>query len=328
MRTSPTIYDLLESPTDMVETSTPEPKHSGTGKPSIWKRFFGGASQSTPKTVEKESVPEEPAAAASPDAVASAELAPVDSCAPSQPAEAPFETERQISMTQADASVSQESPAPAISDEKAADDSGGVMLHITASLGQVEATAQLLAQGADVSAMDHHGRTPLHRAVLCGSKEVSELLLSHGANANARNTFGLTPLHTAARFGMKELADLLVAHGANVNLADNFGDTPLRSAIERSQDEIAELLRRNGADEPTAAPDQAPPGALIQFEAVEVPAEKPAAIEAEAKGEAPQQPAEMSREEIRNQRLARKRAAREAKRAQAHERDSHTAIAA
>ena len=135
-------------------------------------------------------------------------------------------------------------------------------LHITASLGQEDATQILLATGLDVDGKDNIGRTPLHYAALYRSKEVMKLLLAFGADANAGNNYGGTPLHTAASFRMKDIAELLLAYGAEVNSENNFGETPLSCAIEHGHDEVAEILRRHGGlermprhEEPRVAPD-------------------------------------------------------------------------
>jgi hypothetical protein len=123
---------------------------------------------------------------------------------------------------------------------------GRTALHVTASLGQKEATELLLNDGADVMAKDKLGRTCLHHAALYGSKEVIELLLAAGADVNAANDFGATALHSAASFGMTGTVELLVAAGAQVNVANNFGETPLQCATEKGHEEVAEFLRQHG----------------------------------------------------------------------------------
>lgn len=299
--------------------------------------MFGGAKSTTPITteidsVQKGSVPEEPATELA-SLSEPAEVASFDSCTATPPAEAPVEAELEAPTPQADLPVSQVS-LPAASDDVSTtsetsetSESSEMPLHVAASRGQADAIANLLAQGANVSVTDHLGRTPLHHAVLHRSNEVAELLLAHGANVNARNTYGLTPLHTTARFGMKDLAALLVVRGADVNAADNFGETPLQCAIERSQHEVAELLRQSGAED-HAVIEQAPPGSLIQFEVAQAQCESETCTESRADGELPHGSGDLSREEIYNRRLARKKAAREAKRIRALERHALTAIAA
>jgi hypothetical protein len=313
----------VQDPAGRGEASASDKVTPNSGKPSLWKRFFGSAPQPAPKAMPKNSVAQ-PSAAVPLKAVESAFMALAGSGTPAQPV---TEAERGLPTAPVDSPVAQDESASNTDDPGTSAENGGTAWLLPSSFGQLEATALLLAQGADANCADQQGRTLLHQAVLYGSKEVTELLLDHGANVNARNAFGLAPLHTAARFGMHDLAELLIARGADVNLAGNHGATPLLCAIERGQGGIAALLRQNGAEE-SAAVKEAPVGALIPFAPVDTPCENPAPAEFTRKGEGQSSAAEMSREEIRTRRAARRKAARGARRAHATEAELHTAVAA
>jgi ankyrin repeat protein len=112
--------------------------------------------------------------------------------------------------------------------------------------GNIKATKQAIADGADVNAEDPFKglrRTPLHRAAYYGHKEIVVLLIAKGANLNVKDDRGRTPLHWAAYHGRKEIAELLITAGVDVNAEDGGGDTPLDTADNK---EISALLREHG----------------------------------------------------------------------------------
>lgn len=96
-------------------------------------------------------------------------------------------------------------------------------LHRAAYEGQKEASALLLAHGADVNATARDGYTPAHSAALGVGrgprKEVVEVLLASKANTNAKTRDGMTPLHIAAFGGNKDLIQLLLP-GTKVDQSD------------------------------------------------------------------------------------------------------------
>ena len=115
--------------------------------------------------------------------------------------------------------------------------------------GNIKATKQAIADGADVNAEDPFKglrRTPLHRAAYYGHKEIVVLLIAKGANLNVKDDRGRTPFHWAAYHGHKEIVELLIAEGADVNAQHDVGDTPLDEAIYYKHPETAALLRKHG----------------------------------------------------------------------------------
>ena len=119
-------------------------------------------------------------------------------------------------------------------------------IHIAATMGNIEAVKQHLADGVDVDAKSW-GFTPLHSATDEGHKEIVELLIADGSVVHVNDCFGFTPLHDAATgAGHKEIAELLIAEGADVNAKTKDNTTPLDLAIKYNNPELADLLRKHG----------------------------------------------------------------------------------
>ena len=86
---------------------------------------------------------------------------------------------------------------------------GETDLHITARLGLLKLTIDLLNKGVVVDAKDNNGQTPLHLATERGSAEVVVALLNKGAAVGAKDNNGQTPLHLATERGSAEMVELL-----------------------------------------------------------------------------------------------------------------------
>jgi ankyrin repeat protein len=114
-----------------------------------------------------------------------------------------------------------------------------------AAEGNIKATKQAIADGADVNAEDPFKglrRTPLHEAAYGGYKEIAELLIANGADVNAKDKIGWTPLFFAAFTDATAVAELLIAEGVDVNAKNDNGWTPLNLAVN----ETIDLLRKHG----------------------------------------------------------------------------------
>ncbi|XP_072541557.1 BRCA1-associated RING domain protein 1 isoform X2 [Salminus brasiliensis] len=117
---------------------------------------------------------------------------------------------------------------------------GETPLHLAAIKGDVEATKELLAQGADPNLKDHAGWTPLHEACNLGHLGVVEVLLLQGALLNTPGYENDSPLHDAVRNGHVAVARVLLEHGASPNVLNKVGLRPVDYAVTQ---EMKEILR-------------------------------------------------------------------------------------
>ena len=114
--------------------------------------------------------------------------------------------------------------------------------------GDLEATLQLLGQGADIESRDPgSGASALHYAVMKGRMPIVDLLLARGADVNSRTRNGTTPLHTAALYARKEIAERLLEQRADINAISASGATPFALAVAARNHPIADMLRARGA---------------------------------------------------------------------------------
>ena len=122
---------------------------------------------------------------------------------------------------------------------------GWAPLHLAAAFGEPEATALLLAHGADVSQVSRNPmrNQALHACIaLARNPETVRLLLAHGADVNAVQAAGYTPLHQAAAAGLEEITRVLLAAGANAAARCDQGKTPGDYARERGHAAVSVLL--------------------------------------------------------------------------------------
>lgn len=129
-------------------------------------------------------------------------------------------------------------------------------LHLSAWLGHLVVSRELLDEGADVSARAANGWTPLYHALWNDHRAVAKLLLDRGAEVSSKDYHGDTVLHVAACMGKfvmhgaqwhgtEEALPLLLQYTTDLNPKNKDGNTPLHFAISAR---IVQLLVDGGAD--------------------------------------------------------------------------------
>ena len=155
------------------------------------------------------------------------------------------------------------------------------LLYLSASTGDAQDVAVLLALGANPDVPNDDGETPLLRAVLNKHLDVVRKLLAAGADPSVRSKSGLSPLfvavtdnnarmvnalldggadadeeqlgagatilHAAAYGGYHAAVKALIEHGADVNVEDENGVTPLGFATGEGPSWTAFLRRKRTA---------------------------------------------------------------------------------
>lgn len=111
-----------------------------------------------------------------------------------------------------------------------------------AELGNREAVAELLADGADIDATDERGRTSALIAVHTDQLELFQFLIGQGANINIRDNRQDNPLLYAGAEGKLDFVKAAVAAGADTTITNRFGGTALIPAADRGHVEIVREL--------------------------------------------------------------------------------------
>jgi uncharacterized protein len=114
--------------------------------------------------------------------------------------------------------------------------------------GDLEATRELLARGADVTVRDDTGATALVVAAYGGHTDVARELMEAGADPNAKDETQQSAYLIAASENHPELLDLTLEHGGRVNSKDSFNGTALIRAAERGNVEVVRRLLRTPID--------------------------------------------------------------------------------
>jgi ankyrin repeat protein len=109
---------------------------------------------------------------------------------------------------------------------------------------QVEVTAVLLENEADVNVQDFSGNTALMGTCFKGYADLAEKLLEAGADVNIRNGQGAPALTFAATFGQLEIAEKLMQKGAVIDFQDARGKTPLDHARLQENDAMVALIEK------------------------------------------------------------------------------------
>lgn len=122
---------------------------------------------------------------------------------------------------------------------------GWAPLHLAAAFGGPQATALLLARGAQVNQISRNAmqNQPLHACIgLSRDCETARILIAGGADVNMTQAGGYAPLHQAAAAGLEDLTRILLEAGADPARLCQQGKTAADYARERHHDRVAQLL--------------------------------------------------------------------------------------
>jgi ankyrin repeat protein len=122
---------------------------------------------------------------------------------------------------------------------------GWTPLHLAAAFGGPQATALLLAHGAQVNQLSSNPmrNQPLHACIaLSHDCETARILIAQGADVNMAQAGGYSPLHQAAAAGLEELTGILLQAGADPAKVCDQGKTPATYAQERHHDAVVKQL--------------------------------------------------------------------------------------
>lgn len=145
-------------------------------------------------------------------------------------------------------------PAPVDARELTAKDRA---LHAAAAIGDHEAAARLVREGARVNARDQEGLTPLIKASIGGHFSTVKALIGNGADVNATAFYYCwAPLDKALDTCLTKVSGALLNEEAktpSANPALKGGITPLDAAKRNGHHSVKWLLERYGAKENVGA---------------------------------------------------------------------------
>ncbi|WP_142826305.1 M48 family metallopeptidase [Planococcus soli] len=119
---------------------------------------------------------------------------------------------------------------------------GETSLMSAASIGDLAATEELIANGEDVHATDADGSDALMYAIYSGNIAVIQVLLDAGADVNTMDDYS-TVLASAVMMGEYEMALLLIENGADPALPGPDGYNAMDQIEAESEAEFLEMLR-------------------------------------------------------------------------------------
>ncbi|CAN6600782.1 probable 26S proteasome regulatory subunit p28 [Trichomonascus vanleenenianus] len=129
------------------------------------------------------------------------------------------------------------------------DEAGWTVLHIAASVGNLEVIDQLLMPlDPAIDAQTNSGQTALHFAVSKQHIDVVRYLLEHKASSRVRDKQEQNPLHRAASVGSVPITKLLIEYKAPLNASDRDGWTALHHAMAEGNGDVAVALIAAGAE--------------------------------------------------------------------------------
>lgn len=125
-----------------------------------------------------------------------------------------------------------------------------VALHVAARVGDADAIALLLLNGADIDVRDKDGDTPLVWAIRSHHLGCVEVLLHAGAKVDVRSTDdnGFAALHVAADQGSDAMVYLLLEFEADINILNNLGETAAIRAVGGGHKRVVQTLSEFGAN--------------------------------------------------------------------------------
>ncbi|KAK2714216.1 hypothetical protein QYM36_008698 [Artemia franciscana] len=97
-----------------------------------------------------------------------------------------------------------------------------IKVSIYAKKDKIRVIEYLLEKGADPNSKDHKCNTVLHIAASIGNLDVCKLLVSKGATVDALNSYNRTALFYAASKCNLDICKLLVSKGATVDALDSY----------------------------------------------------------------------------------------------------------
>lgn len=132
-------------------------------------------------------------------------------------------------------------------------------LHGAAAIGDYEAAARLVKEGARVNARDQEGLTPLIKACIGGHFSTAKALIRNGADVNATAFYySWAPLDKALDTCLTKVSGALLTDKEkkpSANPALKGGITPLDAAKRNGHHSVKWLLERYGAKETPGAPE-------------------------------------------------------------------------
>ncbi|XP_075261443.1 uncharacterized protein LOC142353121 [Convolutriloba macropyga] len=115
-------------------------------------------------------------------------------------------------------------------------------LHLTAYLGNPEASSALLQRGANPAPKNMMSSTPLHIAAYEQHNSVVKLLAQNDQIINSRDSLGNTALHMAVEAGQIDTIKILLDAKADPYVVNNRGLSPLSSACTYNNQKALDVL--------------------------------------------------------------------------------------
>jgi ankyrin repeat protein len=124
------------------------------------------------------------------------------------------------------------------------------LIHIVASLGNIEILKEFVLKGATINSLNRVGQAPITWAARNEHKELVKFLIENGADATLMGEkYQLSPLIGAAVGGNVEIGELLLKQDVEIDHRDLINNaSALHWAILNSNTDFAKLLLSNNAE--------------------------------------------------------------------------------